>query len=113
MENNLHNYKNRDTSLENTRLIPPIFFKNKIYIISNSKLFLVLYKIGKLSNFMIFSELCSYDETKKWLKGQNLLNEHFLENISLYSVACKIKYINRMRFYSRTPQKSLSKHDLN
>lgn len=113
MGNFLHNNQDEEASLKNRQLIPPILFKNKIYIISNPKLFLVLYKIGKLSNFMIFAELCGYDETKKWLKGQNLLNEPFLQNVSLYSLACRIKHAAKIRFYTKDPKRSVSKYDLN
>ena len=113
MDKNIFENSNTDLALQNRHLIPPIFYKNKIYIISNPKLFLVLYKIGKLADFMDFSEKQGYDETKNWLKSKNLLNEYFLENISSCYVSCKIKYTSKMRFFAKTPLRFPTKYELN
>lgn len=113
MRHNIDNNSNSNICLQNRRLIPPIFHKNKIYFISNPKLFLVLYKIGKLQDFMTFSEINSYDETKKWLKSQNFLNESFLENISFYCLSCKIKCPSKIRFFAKNPLSMLSRYELN
>ena len=113
MDKNIYEKINTNLNLQNRCLIPPIFYKNKIYIISNPKLFLVLYKIGKLSDFMNFSEADGYDETKNWLKCQNLLNEHFLENVSIDYVSCKIKCASKMRFFAKNPLRIPSSYELN
>ena len=113
MNHNIYDNLNSNISLQNRRLIPPIFHKNKIYFISNPKLFLVLYKIGKLADFMTFNEIDNYDETKNWLKSQKLLNEDFLENISLYCVSCKIKYPSKIRFFAKNPFRIVSKYEWN
>lgn len=74
---------------------------------------MALYKIGKLADFMDFSETHGYEETKHWLKSQNILNEYFLENVSLYSVFCKIKYPSKLKFFAKGPIELLSRHELN
>jgi len=113
MTQNISDNVNPNHSLQYQRLIPPVLYKNRIFFISNPKLFLVLYKIGKLKDFMDFSELQSYDETKTWLKSQNLLNEYFLENVSHYSVSCKIKCPSKIRFFAKSPLRNLSRYELN
>lgn len=113
MNKNISNNINSNQSLQNRRLIPPIFYKNKIYLISNPKLFLVLYKIGKLADFMDFSESQGYEDTKNWLKSQNMLNEYFLENVSFYYVFFKIKTSSKIRFFAKSPLKLPSRYELN
>ncbi len=113
MNPNIYDNPNTNLSLQNRALIPPIFYKNKIYLISNPKLFLVLYKIGMLANFMDFSEINGYDEIKKWLKKRNLLNDFFLENVSLYCVPCKIKYPSKIRFFAKNPLRIPARYELN
>lgn len=113
MNQNIYGNSNTNLSLKNRSLIPPIFYRDKIYFISNPKLFLVLYKIGKLADFMDFSELKGYDETKIWLKNKNILNEFFLENVSLYSISCKIKHSSKIRFFTKNPLNILHRYELN
>jgi hypothetical protein len=113
MNQNIYENLNSNVSLQNRCLIPHIFYKEKIYLISNPKLFLVLYKIGELANFLDFSDIYGYDETKNWLKRKNLLNELFLENISLNYIPCKIKYPSKIRFFTKSPLRIPSKYELN
>jgi len=113
MNYDLFDSHDTDLSLQNKLLMPPIFLKNKIYFLSNPKVFFILYKIGKLSDFITFTEICGYDEIKRWFKSQNLLEEAFLENVSLYSVFCKVKHPQRMRFFVKNPVGNIGKFDLN
>ncbi|MDD3419058.1 MAG: hypothetical protein PHE78_00495 [Candidatus Gastranaerophilales bacterium] len=113
MNENYNQTAESNLSLQHRLLIPPVFYKNRIYYISNPKLFFALYKIGKLQDFMLFAEVCGYDETKNWLKHNSLLDENFLDNVSLYSVICKIKHSCRMRFYAKNPVGKTTKYDLN
>ena len=108
-------FDNRETnmSVQSRLLIPPVVLKDKIFFISNPKFFLVLYKIGKLSDFMLFVDVCGYDEIKSWLKSNHLLETDFLEGVSLYSVFCKIKHSQRMRFFVKNSQARIGKFDLN
>lgn len=113
MTYNLFDSQEANISLQNRLLIPPVVLNDKIFFISNPKFFLVLYKIGKLSDFMNFAEIYGYDEIKLWLRRNHLLDIDFLDNISLYSIFCKIKYSCKMKFYVKNPSAQVGKFDLN
>jgi hypothetical protein len=65
-------------------LIPPIVFEGKIYILNDKKLYFVLCEINKLSNYLQFIRDEGYQQTYRWLKKNQLLNENFLDNVSRY-----------------------------
>lgn len=113
MMNNLFYDQESNVSVQNRVLIPPVFFKDRIFFINNPKFFLVLYKTGKLFDFFKFVDFKGYDEVKLWLRQNHLLNENFLENVSFYSVFCKIKYSRKVKFYVKSPFLRLKKYDLN
>lgn len=113
MTYDLFDSKESNVSVQNRLLIPPVVLNDRIFFISNPKFFLVLYKIGKLSDFMSFAETYGYDEIKSWLKKNHLFDADFLDNISLYSVFCKIKHSYKIRFYVKNPSAQIGKFDLN
>ena len=113
MTYNISNSQESNISIQNRLLIPPIVLGERIFYLSNPKFFLVLYKIGKLAEFMLFVDVCGYDEVKNWLKKNHLLEADFLENVSLYSVFCKIKHARRLRFFVKNSHARVGKFDLN
>ncbi len=113
MVHDLFDSRESNLSVQNRLLIPPVVLNDRIFFISNPKFFFVLHKIGKLSDFMCFAEIYGYDEIKLWLKRNHLLDINFLDNISLYSVFCKIKHSCKMRFYVKNPCAQVGKFDLN
>lgn len=71
-------------------LIPPICYKDRIYIISDKKLYYVLEQIEKIKDFLIFTRENGLKQTRKWLQKNNLINEGFLENVCRYSLSSNI-----------------------
>lgn len=113
MDNEALKLTDINISMQSRLLIPPVVLGDKIFFISNPKFFLLLYKIGKLPDFMFFADYYGYDEVKSWLRRNHLLTQEFLEGISLYSVFCKIKHARRMRFFVKNKTAYIGKFDLN
>ena len=66
------------------RMIPPVIFEKKIYVIKEKKLFELLTKIGLFQQYNQTIRERGYEHTHKWLNSKELLNEGVLENISQY-----------------------------
>ena len=71
-------------SYEKASIIPPLIYDKIIYILNDKKLYFVLIKINKLSEYLQFVRDEGYENTLRWLSMNHLLCHEFLENVSRY-----------------------------
>lgn len=71
-------------SKEKVSIIPPLSYDKRIYILHDKKLYFVLIKINKMSEYLQFVRDEGYENTLRWLNMNHLLGHEFLENVSRY-----------------------------